>query len=330
MTTGDERRWDGHGGPILDVKDEFDVIECGACGFRHAVPLPTAAALAASYRHDYYAREKPLYLERHREDREWWDAVYRRRYEQLEALLPADRRRLLDVGCGPGAFLRHGADRGWDVTGVEPSAQAAAHARRLGATVVEGVLDADRAGDLGSASFDVVHLHQVLEHVPDPAAILGLAHDLLREDGLLFVAVPNDYNPLQRHLREHMGYAPWWVMPPHHLNYFDRASLGRLLARCGFAVVHETTSFPMEVFLLMGERYTDGGPEADATGRRVHALRKALELNAGRGPLGDALQALYAGLIRHDVGRECVVIARCTAVVNAAEQAPPRGERPAA
>lgn len=333
MTSADERRWERHAGPVLDAKDGFDVIDCATCGFRHAVPLPTPETLARAYRHDYYVTEKPLYLERHREDRDWWDTVYRRRYERLEALLPpaadgsAARPRLLDVGCGPGFFLRHGADRGWIVLGIEPSAQAAAHARGLGIPVVKAVLDAATAAALrtSEAPFDVVHLHQVLEHVPDPAATLALAHGLLRPDGLLFVAVPNDYNPLQRHLREHLGYPPWWVVPPHHLNYFDRASLGRLLARCGFAVVHETTSFPMEVFLLMGERYVapapGGAPDgnedaaaaaaaADATGRRVHGLRKTLETNAERGPLGDALQALYEALAPHDVGRECVVVAR--------------------
>lgn len=307
-----ERTWRAHGGPLLDTKDGFDVVDCHDCGFRHVVPLPTPEELAATYRHDYYAREKPLYLERHREDRDWWDVVYRRRYERLERLLgerpDGAPRTLLDVGCGPGFFLRHGADRGWRVRGVEPSAQAAAHARALGVEVVEGVLNAHLAQELAAdgGPCDVVHLHQVLEHVPDPAAVLRLAGDLVAPDGLLFVAVPNDYNPLQRHAREHLGHDPWWVVPPHHLNYFDRASLAGLLARTGFSVVHETTSFPMEVFLLMGERYVGD----DATGRRVHAMRKAFEQNADRGPLGDALESLYEGLVRRDVGREVVVIAR--------------------
>jgi len=314
--SGEFRAWEGHTGAVLDARDGFDVVECARCGFRHAVPLPTPAALADVYRHEYYTREKPLYLERHREDRVWWDTVYRRRYERLEALLPDGRRHLLDVGCGPGFFLAHGRARGWEVTGVEPSAQAAAHARGLGVAVVEAPLDADTAAALRADAppFDVVHLHQVLEHVPDPAALLRLVRGLLAPDGLLFVAVPNDYNPLQRHLRDHLGYPPWWVVPPHHLNYFDRGSLAGLLTRSGFAVEHETTSFPMEVFLLMGERYVGGDAAADATGRRVHGLRKTLEANlelpADRSPLAEALQGLYEGLAAHGVGRECVVVAR--------------------
>ena len=312
-------RWRDHGGPVIDAKDGFDVVACERCGFRHVVPLPTPEELASVYRHDYYTREKPLYLERHAEDRAWWDGVYRRRYEQLEALRGGRPGRLLDVGCGPGFFLRHGADRGWDVHGVEPSEQAAAHARGLGVPVRRGVLDRALAAELGA--FDVVHVHQVLEHVPDPAEILRIAGALLAPDGLLFVSVPNDYSPLQRHAREHLGHPPWWVVPPHHLNYFDRASLGGLLARVGFEVVHETTTFPMEVFLLMGERYVGD----DALGRRVHGMRKALEDAVAGSPLEGALQTLYEALFRHDIGRECVVVARQAVSAGAATTADAHG-----
>ena len=59
----------------------------------------------------------------------------RDRLESFEALLPANRRRLLDIGSGPGFFLKSAASRGWNVLGVEPSRQAAAHAKRLGKLV---------------------------------------------------------------------------------------------------------------------------------------------------------------------------------------------------
>ena len=52
-----------HLGLCVDRTGDFDVIACGRCGFRHVLPLPTADALAHAYQHEYYAVEKPLYLE---------------------------------------------------------------------------------------------------------------------------------------------------------------------------------------------------------------------------------------------------------------------------
>ncbi len=86
--------------------------------------------------------------------------------------------------------------RGWLAHGIEPSRQAAAHARGLGAPVTEGFFNDDQRRALGR--FDVVHLNNVLEHVPDPDRILiGLAHGLLEPGGVICVNVPNDFSPLQ-------------------------------------------------------------------------------------------------------------------------------------
>jgi len=46
--------------------------------------------------------------------------------------LPSGSRRILDVGSGPGYFLLHGKNRGWQTLGIEPSKQAAEHGRKLG------------------------------------------------------------------------------------------------------------------------------------------------------------------------------------------------------
>ena len=59
--------------------------------------------------------------------------------------MPRERRRLLDIGSGPGFFLKTAKERGWRVLGIEPSRQAATHARDLGIEVVEGFFDADTA-----------------------------------------------------------------------------------------------------------------------------------------------------------------------------------------
>jgi SAM-dependent methyltransferase len=293
-----------HNGPVIDRVADFDVIECAPCGFRHVLPLPSVEELAELYHEDYYAREKPLYLERTEEDLPWWTFAYRDRYAAFEASLTNDRRRLLEVGSGPGYFLQIGRQRGWDTTGIEPSTQAAAHTRDMGLTVVEDFLTPETAATLGT--FDVVHMYNVLEHVPDPTEIINLARDVLAPDGLISICVPNDYNILQDTLRKTAGFEPWWLAPPHHLNYFGFSSMADLLERQGFDVIARTTSFPMEVFLFMGQNYVGN----DEIGRRCHAKRKMFDTRLEAAGLSDVRRDLYKGLAELGIGREVLLIAR--------------------
>jgi SAM-dependent methyltransferase len=300
----DLRTWETHAGPALDSAAGFDVIDCGTCGFKHVVPLPSPAELEQLYRHDYYRTDKPLYIAQMQEDLDWWRLVYAERLDAFAALLPPARRRLLDVGSGPGYFLAESVARGWAAIGVEPSKQAAEHSRSLGLDVREVLLSPETAGQLGQ--FDVIHLSAVLEHIPHPAELLRVAHGLLAPDGLLCVVVPNDYNPVQGALRESCGFAPWWVAPPHHLNYFDFGSLERLFRRTGFNVLSRQTTFPIDLFLLMGDNYV-----GDATlGRAVHVKRKRLETTLARAGLSGLKQRLYAAMAELGLGREVVLIGR--------------------
>jgi len=294
-----------HPGPVVDEKNGFRVVACETCGFRHVLPLPGAEELGELYDEDYYSNEKPFYIEQVRQDIDWWNLVYADRVDALERGLGNGRRRLLDVGSGPGTFLAHAKERGWETVGIEPSAQAAAYSRdELGLTIVEEFLDETSASQLGT--FGAVHLCNVLEHVPDPRRLLELARSVLDPGGVLLAIAPNDYNPLQEALRAVDGYEPWWVAPPHHLNYFDTESLPRLVASLGLDVLETEGTFPMELFLLMGDRYVGD----DELGRACHARRKRLETTlhaAGAGALQGELYRALAGL---GLGREIQVLAR--------------------
>lgn len=297
------KEWNGHIGPVLDSKNGFDIIDCEICGFKHATPVPTEKELEEIYRHEYYTEEKPLYIERFKEDLDWWNIAYGDRYDTFEAELPADRRRILDIGSGPGYFLKHGKDRGWDVLGVEPSKQAAAHARSLGLNIIEEFLDEELAPRLGQ--FDVIHMSEVLEHIPQPEKLLKLTCDMLPPGGIICVVVPNDYNPLQKALQKSCGFEPWWVAAPHHLNYFNPQSLVGLLKRSGLDIMLVESTFPIDLFLLMGDNYI----REETLGRQCHARRKMLELNLATAGLTPLKRDLYRALSKLDIGREICVYA---------------------
>ncbi len=294
----------GHAGPTLDVVGDFSIVDCQDCGFAHILPIPTTDELVSVYEDDYYTTEKPLYLEHHNEDADWWRRTYGERYDRFEELLPASRRRILDIGSGPGFFLLTGKERGWDVQGVEPSKHAADHAGSLGVPVVNEFFDENVA--LGLGTFDVVHMSEMLEHVPDPHGLISTALSVLKPGGLLYVMVPNEYNLFQKVLREQCGYEPWWLSPPHHINYFNLPSLSQLMRTHGLEVVDTEATFPIDIFLLMGVNYVGD----DEVGRRCHAMRKSFENAMWQADQGETKRKLYEAFGALGLGRLVAALGR--------------------
>lgn len=281
--------------------DDAAIIDCAACGFRHVWPLPSEAEIREHYRKTHYAdgeRDRIGYYER---DRDWWMISYGDVIAEIERATAG--RRLLDVGCGAGLFLEAAARRGFTCLGVEPSAVAAAHCRSKGLDILEAEFEGVATVPAGSA--DVLHMRNVLEHLRDPRGLVEAAAEVLAPGGLLVAAVPNDYSPVQRAARAG-GIRPWWIAVPHHLNYFDFDSLADLIEGTGFEIVGRTTSFPIDLFLLMGVDYV----AEPALGRDCHLKRVALEISMEKAGETAARQRLYRAFADAGFGREAIVLAR--------------------
>jgi len=156
----------------------------------------------------------------------------------VQAVVSVVGRRILDVGCAGGmlgAALK--ASGAAFVAGVERHAEAAAHARPLLDTLVEGDL-LTAALPFGPASFDYVLFADVLEHLPEPEAALRRYLPLLAPDGRVVVSVPNMrfYWVLLRLLVDRWEYTDSGVRDRTHLRIFTRRSLIALLASAGLQV----------------------------------------------------------------------------------------------
>jgi len=138
---------------------------------------------------------------------------------------------LLDVGCGVGAFVRAASLAGFQAQGIELSAQAVEFGRRAwGITVRHGDVLEER---YPAGSFDVVTLWQVLEHLAQPIATLQRIHQLLRDGGLLILAVPNFASIQSRVFRSR-----WYHLEvPRHLFHYTPTSLRSIVHAQGFRVL---------------------------------------------------------------------------------------------
>jgi SAM-dependent methyltransferase len=283
---------------------QHEVVVDATYGYRRLEPMPDASEFERFYESEYYdllrkggrAPELRRLLaggeEAERERRWLRETLYADITVALEA--SGSGKRVLDVGCGQGELLHWLGEHGFEPRGIEPSDDAAAIARERGLDARTMTLEELLAAE-PRETYDAALLLNVLEHVPDPAAMLRGIGELLEPGGLLYIRVPNDFNPLQLAAREKLGARQWWVAVPDHVNYFDVASLCSLCRQLGFEPVDVQTDAPMELFLLMGLNYIDD-PEIGAT---CHEQRVEAELSMP----ADLRRELFRSFAASGIGR---------------------------
>lgn len=144
---------------------------------------------------------------------------------------PANGGRLLDVGFGNGGFLKLATEMGWQAEGIDFDPKAVALAKSRGLNV-----RCASAADLSAQheQFDIITLSHVIEHVPDPIALLEDLYRLLKPGGILWLETPNlDSLGAKRFGRNWMA-----LDPPRHLVLFNPDSLRDSLTQARFCQIN--------------------------------------------------------------------------------------------
>ena len=134
----------------------------------------------------------------------WWDttgefaplhAINPLRLAWIAERAPLAGSRVVDVGCGGGILAESMAARGADVTGIDlsekPLSVAALHGLESGVRVRYEMIAVEALADREPASFDVVTCMEMLEHVPDPAAVVRACGKLVKPGGHVFFSTIN-------------------------------------------------------------------------------------------------------------------------------------------
>ena len=147
-------------------------------------------------------------------------------YRQLD-----ENSRILDVGCGAGAFLnRVKAEKGCKVYGVDISEAAVETAKNsFGLDIFKGTI---AEAPFKDGSFDVITAWWYLEHVPDPHATAAKISSLLKNDGFCIIGVPNYESFNAKVFKD-----KWYHLDcPRHLCIWTPSSMKRLLGQHGLSV----------------------------------------------------------------------------------------------
>ena len=126
-----------------------------------------------------------------------WRSGQQRRLDIIDGHVPLDGRRVLDLGCGVGEYVRAFADAGAAAFGCDIERARLAEGRARGARGL--VAAAGEALPFADGSFDVVVLNEVIEHVADEVETLREAARVLAPGGRVVIFAPNRLYPFETH-----------------------------------------------------------------------------------------------------------------------------------
>lgn len=213
-------------------KEGYDLHKCSKCQHIFVSPVPTIEALKQiySFANSYQVQKREIYDEK-------TDISNKARAALQQIENSCQQGRMLDIGCSSGKLLWLAKQRGWAVWGVELNEDTARIANDNGLNVTVGEL---ASADYPEASFDAIHLGDVIEHVRSPAELLSQTSAILKSDGVIVLVTPNHdaVFPLLTLWLYRLFRIPWsHPTPPYHLNQFSEKSLDKLLRKLNLRAI---------------------------------------------------------------------------------------------
>lgn len=204
--------------------EEFQLISNLKFGYLETTPQPPLEKLSGYYESDDYISHTNF-------KRNLFEKAYHtvrnislKQKLKLINSFNSEEKKLLDIGCGTGAFLKTALDNGWQISGIEPNKKA----RTIANETCDGfIYNTDKLESYKDQSFDVISLWHVLEHLPNLEKQVSILKKLLKPNGTLVIAVPNykSYDAIH--------YKNFWAAfdVPRHLWHFSKASISKLFLK---------------------------------------------------------------------------------------------------
>jgi len=215
---------------LLFTKDDYKHVKCNSCGLIYVNPrLRHSKDNLDSF---YASDEDPEGLIKsllHRAYSARRQKIFCAELKKMERYRESNR--ILDIGCSFGGFLYAAKNREWKVKGIEAVYDIGKHGKDLyNLDIFLGTLEEAK---LEPASFDVIRLNNIIEHIPLPSQFLADVNKLLRKGGLLSISTPN-YDSYSVSI---CGKEWIYFDGQHHIVLFTPATLKKILDKNGFTTV---------------------------------------------------------------------------------------------
>lgn len=217
---------------FLELKDyffsgeDFEILSCEDCKLLFTSPAPSPDVIGRYYKSENYLS--------HNESKKgflpWvYNKVKQRNIINKYNIAVADASvgSLLDIGCGVGDFLLYVKNKGLNVSGIEPDADA----KSIASEKLNVKIDSpEKLSSLPDASFDIVTMWHVLEHVDDLKSEIFHLQRIVKDNGRLILALPN-YKSFDA-----VHYSDKWAAydVPRHLYHFSQESINNIFKDTAF------------------------------------------------------------------------------------------------
>jgi SAM-dependent methyltransferase len=210
---------------------------CSKCSLTQTYPTPNTNELSLTYGENYYTSTKTKFnpvIEG------WSRLAGRLRARKLigRNTIKSTALNVLDFGCGRGVLLDGFRAEGHTVRGIERSDSNFDSLPDISSMSLQELITLGR-------QFDIIVAWHVLEHLDEPENTIEELHQLLTENGRLYIEVPNFGSIQARLFRRH-----WFHLDiPRHLTHFTPTSLEKIMSRTGFKISRfNTFSFDQNLY----------------------------------------------------------------------------------
>lgn len=210
------------------LKKTWQIVRCPSCKLMAVENVPED--LSPYYSEGYFTGDVTLdgYID-YDLDKEVTKKTYLSYLDIIAKNLNKQQISMFEIGCATGFFMDLARHRGWQTEGIDISEYAVKKAQEKGLVAHTAVLESYQT----EKKFDVVVMHDLIEHVKDPIDVISRSKNLLTENGLLLFTTP-DAGSLWARVWNKKWHA---FVPPQHLFYFSGKNLGSILEKNGFEVL---------------------------------------------------------------------------------------------
>ncbi|MDA3835721.1 MAG: class I SAM-dependent methyltransferase [Spirochaetales bacterium] len=223
--------------------EKFPVSRCTSCSFVFTNNYPPEEKSAEYYRSDEYISHSDT-------GKGMVNRVYHiarkimlwRKYRLLKNVSGLNNASVLDIGSGTGYFPMFLRKKGWECQGIEISEEARQYA------VTNNNISLFSPGDISryaNSSMDMITMWHTMEHFYHPDEYLRFSHRILKETGVLVIAVPNHLS--YDALRYGKLWAAWDV--PRHLWHFNPDTIRIMAGKHGFTL-KAVRRLPLDAFYV--------------------------------------------------------------------------------